>query len=104
MARMVNLLGPAPQDLLDRSTATEDFFDDKGNLKGGHTTGGPSLADEETKLEGEDKAEFLRFIGRMLRWNPKDRPSARELAEDPWTRSLSDESDESEMDMDYEKA
>lgn len=38
----------------------------------------------ETSLDGEEKACFLRFMRKMLQWEPEKRSSARELAEDGW--------------------
>ena len=43
-----------------------------------------SLEEEEKLLEGEQKTEFLRFIRRMLQWDPANRPSALELVQDPF--------------------
>ncbi len=50
----------------------------------GKAAAASSLEDELTALEGEDKAEFLRFLRRMLKWDPSERASAAELLEDPW--------------------
>lgn len=77
--------------LLDRLTDSEALL---GKLKESHQLSPTSLEKEETKLEGDEKREFLRFIGRMLQWDPNRRPSAKELAEDPWPQSgLSDGED-----------
>lgn len=32
----------------------------------------------------EDKRLFLEFVGKMLRWEPENRTTARELYRDPW--------------------
>lgn len=45
---------------------------------------GSSLESELTALDGEDKAEFLRFLRRMLQWDPVKRATAGELRSDPW--------------------
>jgi serine/threonine-protein kinase SRPK3 len=37
-----------------------------------------------TSLEGEDRECFLRFMWKMLQWEPEKRSSASELAEDEW--------------------
>jgi hypothetical protein len=42
------------------------------------------LEAELTALEGEAKADFLRFLRRLLQWDPVKRPSAHELLEDAW--------------------
>jgi serine/threonine protein kinase len=47
-----------------------------------------TLESEEAILEGDEKEKFLAFIRRTLQWRPEDRPSAAELARDPWFHSL----------------
>ncbi|OAA66452.1 Protein kinase-like domain protein [Niveomyces insectorum RCEF 264] len=108
MARMISLLGPPPQDLLDTTPVTKAYFerdgrpfylppfeshkeksvadllDAAGRLKKGHVVAVTSLETEMTALDGPEKAEFLRFLRRLLQWDPDDRPSARELMKDPW--------------------
>jgi len=42
------------------------------------------LEHRETSLEGEERVCFLRFVRKMLQWEPEKRSSARELAEDEW--------------------
>lgn len=42
-----------------------------------------SLEESEEYLEGENKM-FMQFIRKMLRWDPEERQSARELLSDPW--------------------
>ena len=43
-----------------------------------------SLEAREERFEGEKKEQFLNFIRSMLRWDPNDRLTARELLDDPW--------------------
>ena len=43
-----------------------------------------SLEDSEENLQGRNKAMFLEFVRKMLRWVPEERASAKELLEDPW--------------------
>ncbi len=43
-----------------------------------------SFEEEARALTGNDRTQSLRFIRSMLRWQAEDRPSARDLADDPW--------------------
>lgn len=46
------------------------------------------LENRETTLEGTVEREaFLRFMRKMLQWEPGKRSSAKELAEDEWIHS-----------------
>ncbi|OLN81064.1 Serine/threonine-protein kinase SRPK [Colletotrichum chlorophyti] len=83
-ARMVSLMGPPPDELLERGSLWKDFFGEDGKLIIEVEVLESSLEDEEENLQGEEKAEFLTFLRKMLQWKPEDRLSARELMEDPW--------------------
>ncbi len=37
-------------------------------------------------MGGERKTGFLRFLRRILQWDPEKRPSALELLKDPWLK------------------
>lgn len=51
-------------------------------------TGRVPLEERETTLEGKVEREaFLRFMRKMLQWEPGKRSSAKELAEDEWIHS-----------------
>lgn len=41
-----------------------------------------SLEELETRLE--DSSGFIAFLRRVLTWIPEDRPTAKELLQDPW--------------------
>jgi serine/threonine-protein kinase SRPK3 len=57
----------------------------KGEFCAGIPIPGPApLGHRLTSLEGEDGECFLRFMRKMLQWEPEKRSSARELAEDEW--------------------
>ncbi|WYZ44877.1 hypothetical protein EsH8_VIII_000193 [Colletotrichum jinshuiense] len=83
-ARMVSLMGPPPDELLERGSSWKDFFDEDGKLIVDGEVPESSFEEEETNLEGVEKAEFMVFLRKMLQWRPEDRLSARELMEDPW--------------------
>ncbi|ROV98386.1 hypothetical protein VMCG_07192 [Cytospora schulzeri] len=93
MARMISLLGAPPQHMLDGTTATKEFFDKNGQLKKGQKVIPTSLEAEESKLDGDEKKEFVRFVSRMLQWDPEKRPTAKELAEDPWPKSVHEDTE-----------
>lgn len=101
IARMIELLGPPPKELLKLGQFSDMFFDEDGELLGstegvirylpclGNFTRDvkvedTSLEDEEENLEGEEKRAFLSFLRGMVRWVPGERKTARELMDDPW--------------------
>ncbi|KAG8632122.1 hypothetical protein KVT40_001262 [Elsinoe batatas] len=89
LREMHALLGPPPQSLLRNSPYAEALVDDRGLLRDAPSSGEErDLARTVTKLGSEDKVEFLHIMRRMLQWHPDDRPSAAELLQDPWMKSL----------------
>ncbi|KZT02281.1 protein kinase [Laetiporus sulphureus 93-53] len=90
LAHMIALLGLPPKDFLERSQTDRpwQWFDRNGNWKGVADIPKTSLEDAEKNLAGEDKALFLHFVRKMLRWKPEERASARELLDDPWLNAV----------------
>ncbi|EPQ57717.1 kinase-like protein, partial [Gloeophyllum trabeum ATCC 11539] len=93
LAQMVARMGPPPPELLSRScrpTFIElNYFEPSGQWKGPvPVPSGMSLESLETRLEGEEQAEFLRFIRRCLQWDPGKRATAAELCRDPWVNPV----------------
>ena len=104
LAQIIGIIGPPPKELLDRGDPeiVKRYFDDNGMLlfsvssplhvddnagdfKYDHLIPvGRTLGDTITMLEEEEKERLLSFAKRLLRWLPEDRPSAKELIEDPW--------------------
>ncbi|KAF2139556.1 uncharacterized protein K452DRAFT_254010 [Aplosporella prunicola CBS 121167] len=85
LAEMIVLLGPPPPSLLARANLRSKFFSDAGEFCAGIPIPDPTpLERRETSLEGEDRECFLRFMRKMLQWEPEKRCSAGELAEDEW--------------------
>lgn len=37
-----------------------------------------------SKVNGEEKRMFITFVNRMIKWNPEERSTAKELLQDPW--------------------
>ncbi|TFK89729.1 kinase-like protein [Polyporus arcularius HHB13444] len=88
IAHMVSLLGPPPVDFLKRSETGEPwkYFDAQGNWIGAADLPDDSLELSEKVSEGENKAQFLNFVRKMvaLAWKPEDRFNADELLKDAW--------------------
>ncbi|KAF2635566.1 kinase-like protein, partial [Massarina eburnea CBS 473.64] len=89
LAEMIALLGPPPPSLLARANLRGKFFSDAGYFSAGiPIPESAPLEHRENSLKGDDKKEdrvrFLRFLRRMLQWEPEERSSAKQLAEDKW--------------------
>lgn len=64
------------------------FIRETGKLKGPNLTPQSfSLQNSISKIGGEDKRMFLKFVNRMLTWQPEDRSTAKDLLGDPWLRA-----------------
>ncbi|CAG7921785.1 unnamed protein product [Penicillium olsonii] len=88
LAEIIGLLGPPPQDLVQRGVRSPEFFDEDGKWKVDDVEiHQRTLEDSECYLEGKEKAKFLKFIRSMLQWRPEDRKTALALLEDPWLNS-----------------
>ena len=59
-----------------------------GNWRGAAEIPKEMLEDAEKQLKGEEKAVFLSFVKKMLKWKPGERTSAKELLDDPWLNNL----------------
>lgn len=53
-----------------------------GNWKGSIPIPDQSFETREWRLDEEDRALFLKYLRRILRWRPEERPTAEELAFD----------------------
>ncbi|KAJ5152062.1 protein kinase [Penicillium capsulatum] len=103
-AEMIALLGPPPNDMIQKSNYASEFFDidgkppdlrfvavpngyELGNWRGVCEIPSRSLEELEENLQGTNQELFLCFMRKMLQWRPEDRASAKELLSDPWLRS-----------------
>ncbi|KNG88037.1 putative protein kinase [Aspergillus nomiae NRRL 13137] len=84
LAQLIAALGPPPPEFLAKNPERRaDFWDEQGKWLGlASIPKGRTMEALETRLE--DKSGFLRFIRRALTWMPEERPTAKELLEDPW--------------------
>ncbi|KAK2767427.1 hypothetical protein FQN54_003583 [Arachnomyces sp. PD_36] len=88
LSQLIAALGPPPAELLARNLERKaDFWTEEGEWLG-HTPipSSRSLESLETRLQDKSKSSFLRFIRRALAWIPEERPTAKELLQDPWLR------------------
>ncbi|RAK96409.1 kinase-like protein [Aspergillus ibericus CBS 121593] len=85
-AEMMALLGPPPVEFLRRSERSWRFWDENGKWNGRVDIPEQSLETRETRLQGDGKVLFLRFLRKALSWVPEDRPTAKELLMDEWVR------------------
>jgi hypothetical protein len=82
---MIRLLGLPLPAFVALGQLSHKFFGAQGDFSFQNLiTDRTTLEERETTLEGEDKADFLRFVRRMLQWEPGKRSSAKSLAEDDW--------------------
>ncbi|KAI9676668.1 MAG: hypothetical protein M1829_002986 [Trizodia sp. TS-e1964] len=86
LAHMVALLGPPPVDVLQDSSIASEYFNSDGSWRGAIDLPNINLEESECNLNGENKALFLTFVRKMLRWRPEERRSARDLLRDPRLR------------------
>ncbi|KXJ86672.1 serine threonine protein kinase, CMGC group [Microdochium bolleyi] len=90
LSEMIALLAPPPppSSLLQRGAATGRFFAENGaDFAGGIPLPKPvTLGSIEERLEGQNKASFLRMMNSMLQWDPAKRHTASELMVADWIR------------------
>ncbi|KAG8410153.1 hypothetical protein J3459_017357 [Metarhizium acridum] len=87
LAEMISLLGPPAPHFVARGQLSHKFFSSEGKFSfQDMIPEGTTLEHRETSLSGEDKADFLRLVRRMLQWEPDKRSSAKSLAQDDWIR------------------
>lgn len=69
--------------------AAADFYDKKGNLKRIKKLKPWGIKDiliEKYRIKPTEALFLARFLERCLKWNPKDRASAKDLLDDPWIK------------------
>ncbi|KAI1307727.1 kinase domain protein [Xylaria venustula] len=95
LAEIIAVLGPPPKNLLARGRLTSEFFSSEGQFIAGiDIPASTSLEAMEINLEGNEKKRFLKFMGKMLQWDPAQRGTARELFKDPWLQEWEDKDED----------
>ncbi|QMW38800.1 hypothetical protein G4B11_002036 [Aspergillus flavus] len=84
VAELVALLGPPPQEFLQKRELSSVFWDEPGKWKNLVPVPDRTLEKLAVNIQGEDVEGFLRWLRLVLQWNPEDRPTALELLMDPW--------------------
>ncbi|KAI9039313.1 uncharacterized protein KD926_009755 [Aspergillus affinis] len=92
LGRISALLGSPPRKLLEKGSRTHLLYKPDGQFKG--TAIAPSNFNFEKSIYNtynENKSMFVEFVRRMIKWNPDERTTAKELLEDPWLYAEFDE-------------
>ncbi|TFY83146.1 hypothetical protein EWM64_g861 [Hericium alpestre] len=90
LAEMIALMGLPPTTFLHRSPADVrgEVFDEDGQWLLHKSNPIPRLSLDQSEIAlkgvGRDNTGFLRFMQRILQWEPEKRPTAAELLKDPW--------------------
>ncbi|KAI2672753.1 hypothetical protein DTO013E5_5509 [Penicillium roqueforti] len=85
LAYITSLLGPAPKDFVRRGKRTSIFYTAAGTLKREDLVPSNfSFESSISKFNGEEKRMYIKFVNRMIKWNPEERSTAKELLQDPW--------------------
>ncbi|RMY15626.1 hypothetical protein D0868_00782 [Hortaea werneckii] len=85
LAQMVSLSGPPPLKFLQRCGEKADqYWDRNGNWKNLVPIPETSLEHMDQRLEGEEKAQFMSFMRKMLQWDPEDRQDSESIYWDEW--------------------
>ncbi|KAL4783369.1 protein kinase [Aspergillus varians] len=86
LAQYIGYLGPPPMHMIQNSPLFSTYFDEKGNwIVADAPIPKTSFEDFVTTLPpGEEKELFLKFIQKLLAWDPEARATANEIIEDAW--------------------
>ncbi|KAJ5100646.1 kinase-like protein [Penicillium angulare] len=84
LAEMTAVLGTPPACFLRKCPQPSRYWDESGQWIGEVKIPDLSLEDSEEYLEGENKDQFMKFMRKMLHWDPDCRQTARELMQDEW--------------------
>ncbi|KAM3417750.1 hypothetical protein BST61_g5981 [Cercospora zeina] len=88
MAQYVGYMGSPPLWMIQesRNPVVATLFDEEGQWTAVSPIPESSLEDFVTVLPPAEKAELLRFIRRILTWDPAQRATSAELFEDEWLK------------------
>ncbi|KAK2810901.1 hypothetical protein FQN50_002492 [Emmonsiellopsis sp. PD_5] len=85
LAQCIGYLGPPPLEMIRKSPLFATYFDEQGNWASEPPIPKTSFEDFVTTIPaGEEKDQFLRFIRKILTWDPEARANSYELIQDEW--------------------
>ncbi|KAI9662922.1 MAG: hypothetical protein M1821_007969 [Bathelium mastoideum] len=92
LAQYIGYLGLPPLEVIKQSPLFLTYFDSDGNWTSETPIPKTSLEDFVTTIPpGEEKELFLRFIRKMLTWDPKSREESADIVLDKWLMKPNDE-------------
>ncbi|OQD95933.1 hypothetical protein PENSOL_c018G11192 [Penicillium solitum] len=94
LAQYIRYLGPPPLEMIRKSPLFATYFDEQGNWASEPPI--PQTSFEEsiaTIPPGEEKVQFLRFIRKILTWDPEVTANSYELIQDEWMMKPPSEED-----------
>ncbi|PYI02578.1 kinase-like protein [Aspergillus sclerotiicarbonarius CBS 121057] len=92
LAQYIGYLGPPPLEIIKQSPLFLTYFDEKGNWISDPPIPQASLEDFVTTISpGKEKDAFLRFIRKILTWDPEIRATSVEIIPDEWLMKPWDE-------------
>ncbi|KAL4892650.1 protein kinase [Aspergillus ambiguus] len=85
LAQYIGYLGPPPLNIIQQSPLFSTYFDADWNWISEPPVPKTSLEDFVTTIPpGEEKDQFMRFIQKILTWDPEVRATSNEIIPDEW--------------------
>ena len=87
LAEMISYLGQPPPQFLSRPGRADKYFDEEKKLRDHWelSTVHSFEAFEDERFQGEEKELSIQLIKSMVKWDPAERKTAKELVDnDPW--------------------
>ncbi|PGH19338.1 CMGC/SRPK protein kinase [Polytolypa hystricis UAMH7299] len=85
LAQYIGYLGPPPLEMIRKSPLFSTYFDEQSNWASEPPIPKTSFEDFVTTIPpGEEKDQFLRFIRKILIWDPEVRANSYKLIQDEW--------------------
>ncbi|KAI2101906.1 hypothetical protein LOZ34_005632 [Ophidiomyces ophidiicola] len=92
LQEIVDFFGPFPKSLLEKGDQelVQKYFDSEGRIKDSPSLERPALESEFFlgKLHEEDKKEFVMFLRSLMRIDPEERKTTKELLAEPWLGAI----------------